>query len=114
MRCIHDYNKKVTIEQLATTAADAHGHIDKTQDSNWLIYCRAWCAVQSKGGREFWKVQQVQADVSHVWFSQWSALLSTATTDMRLKYDGEVYEILSVIDVDLDRKEVQIQTRKAV
>lgn len=111
--CLQKYDKKVTIERLSGTA-DAHGHIDNTAGSNWTSYASGWASVQSKGGREFWKVQQVQADVSHVWTLQYSKSLAAATPDMRLIHEGQTYEILSVVDIDLAHHEVQIQTRRAV
>jgi hypothetical protein len=33
---------------------------------------------------------------------------------MRLIYDGDTYEILSVIDIDLAHMEIEIQTKRAV
>lgn len=113
MGCVTDYNRKCTIEQLTGTA-DAHGFIDNTDDDNWTQYCQTFAAVQSKGGREFWKVDQVNADVSHVWRCPWSKTLAAATPDMRLVNESVTYEILSVIDVDLAHEEVEIQTRRAV
>jgi len=113
VRCITQYNKKVKVEQLTGTA-DAHGHIDNTADSNWSNYASAYAAVMSKGGREFWKVDRVEADVSHVWRCPYSKTLSAATPDMRLISEGVTYEILSVIDIDLAHEEIEIQTRRAV
>ena len=113
-QCKHrTYNKAVTIEQLAGTA-DAHGQVNQTTDSNWKQYSRAFCAVVSKGGREFWKVQQSNADVSHVWYCQYSKSLADATPDMRLICEGLTYDIVSVIDIDLAHREIEIQTKRAV
>ena len=111
--CLAEYTEFITIQSLSGTA-DAHGHVDKTEDANWSTFETAYSRVQSKGGREFWKVDQVVADVSHVWTAQWTTNLASATPDMRLIHDGNVYEILSVIDIDLAHEEVQIQTKRAV
>jgi SPP1 family predicted phage head-tail adaptor len=75
---------------------------------------KSFAKVRSKGGREFWKVQQVNADVSHVWNCQYSKALAESTPAMRLIHDGVTYEILSVIDIDLAHQEVEIQTKRAV
>ena len=112
-KCVANYTEKITIQQVSGTADD-HGHIDKTQDSNWSTYDTAFASVQSKGGREFWKVDQVQADVSHVWTAQWTQTLADATPAMRLIHENKTYEILSVLDIDLAHEEVQIQTKRAV
>ena len=107
-------NKSVTLQHVVGTTVDAHGQVDKTTGSNWGTYTRTFAKVQSKGGREFWKVQQVNADVSHVWNCQYSKTLADATPDMRLICEGLTYEILSVVDIDLAHQEIQIQTKRAV
>lgn len=113
MACVAQYDRKVVINSLSGTA-DAHGFIDNTAAANWSTFETAYAKVKSKGGREFWKVDQVQADVSHVWMCPYSAKLATATPDMQLVNEGVTYEILSVIDIDLAHKEIEIQTRRAV
>lgn len=113
MRCLNEYNQKVTIEELSGTA-DAHGHVDNTAAANWQSYASSYAAVMSKGGREFWKVDQVNADVSHVWHCPYSRTLAAVTPDMRLIHEGQTHEILSVIDVDLSHEEIEIQTKRAV
>lgn len=112
-RCINKYNQKIRIESLTGTA-DAHGHIDNTADTNWSNYTSSYAAVISKGGREFWKVDRVEADVSHVWTCPYNRTIAAATPDMRLIHEGVTYEVLSVIDIDLAHEEVEIQTRRAV
>lgn len=112
-RCIGKYNERISIEKLAGTA-DAHGHIDNTANSNWQLYSDAYASVMTRGGREFWKIDQQQADISHVWHCPYSATLAAATPDMRLKHEGLFYEIVSVIDLDLAHEEIEIQTKRAV
>lgn len=114
MICDHrKYNKRISIQRLSGTA-DAAGHIDPTTNANWSTYAAAFASVQTKGGREFWKVQQVNADVDQAWRMPWSRDIAAATPDMRLVSEGVTYEILSVVDVNLAHEEVEIQTRKAV
>jgi head-tail adaptor len=108
-----EYDKKITIESLSGTA-DAHGHIDDTDGGNWSAYTTSFAKVESKGGREFWKVDQVSADVSHVWWCPYSATLAAATPDMHLVHDSVTYEVLSVVNIDLANEEIEIQTRRAV
>lgn len=113
--CVRQYDKKITIENLSKTAtADAHGFIDPTAASNWGEYTTAFAKCSSKGGREFWKVDQVRADVSHVWTCPYDATLAGVTSDMRLTYAGVTYEILSVVVLDLDNEQIEIQTKRAV
>jgi SPP1 family predicted phage head-tail adaptor len=113
MKCVASYDKRITVQRLSGTA-DAHGFVDNTTNANWTGYASSFASVKTKGGREFWKVQQVNADVSHVWMCPWSKTLAAATPDMRLICEGVTYEILSVIDIDLASQEIEIQTRRAV
>ena len=113
MDCRH-YDKRITIERITATTADAYGQIDLTVASNWGPYEHTYASCTSKGGREFWKVQQVNADVSHVWRCPWTKALSQADPTMRIVFEDQRYEILSVEDVDLNHREIEIQTRRAV
>ena len=113
MRCPTKYDKPIQIRQLSGTA-DAHGHIDETDPANWIEYTTGFADCVSKGGREFWRIQQVNADVSHVWYTQWTPTMVKATPEMRLVHEGLVYEMISVIDIDNDHQEIELQTKRAV
>ena len=112
--CTSKLHKSITIQSITGTTVDAHGAVDITTGSNWGTYLRTFEMVISKGGREFWKVNQVNADVSHVWKAQYCSELANATPAMRLVSEGVTYEILSVIDIDLNHREIEIQTKRAV
>lgn len=112
--CISKLNKKITIQRMVGATADAHGHVPETTGSNWATYCNSYASVTSRGGREFWKVQQTNADVSHVWMCPYSKALAEATPDMRLVCEDVTYNIISVIDIDLKHEDVEIQTKRAV
>ena len=112
MKCIAEYNKLVKVEKVTATTLDAAGHVDKTAAASWATYGTAWCAVQSKGGREFWKVDLVAADVSHVWRTQYTTEAAAITPQMRIVWESKTYEVLSVIDIDLAHEEIEIQTRR--
>lgn len=113
MTCLSEYDKRVTIQKAVGTA-DAHGHVDITTNANWQTYATAYCKVITKGGREFWKVQQVNADSDQAWTTQWSKTIQNVTPDMRLIFEGNTYEILTAIDVNMDHEEIQILTRRKV
>ena len=84
----------IVIQSLTSLSEDAHGHVDRTDDSNWTTYETAYATVVSKAGREFWKVNQVRSDITHVWRMPYSTKLGSATSDMRVKHDGKVYNIV--------------------
>ena len=113
MRCLTEYDKRITIQQL-TGSADAHGHINNTTATNWGTYTTSYAKCISQGGREFWKVASVDATVSHVWYCPYSAALKAANPEMRLVMGGVTYEIMSIIDINEAHEEVEIQTKRAV
>lgn len=104
-------DKRITIQRLAGTP-DAAGHIDGTKNANWSTYAAAWATTQTRGGREFWKVQQVESTVDTVFRCPWTKTLEQATPDMRILFDGTVFEILSVVNIDFADDIVEFQTRR--
>lgn len=114
MQCHPRKNKRVTVQRLKDLTADAHGHVDNTDNDNWEDYCTAFASVQTSGGREFWKVDRVEADVSREWTCTYTSKLAEATPDMRIKHGTTYHEIVSVIDVDDAHRVIKIQTRVAV
>ncbi len=104
-------DKKITVQRLAGTA-DLAGHINGNTDANWTTYATAWATAQTRGGREFWKVQQVESTVDTVFRCPWTRALEQATPAMRINYDGTIYEILSVVNVDLADDIVEFQCRR--
>lgn len=113
--CVAEKDKKISVQRVKPTAsADNSGFIDLTNDANWEEYEAAFASVKTRGGREFWKVDIVSADVSQVWVCDYSTKMAAATPKMRLKSEDVVYNIASVIDVDLAHETIEIQTTKAV
>jgi SPP1 family predicted phage head-tail adaptor len=104
-------DKKITVQRLTGTA-DAAGHVDGNTDANWTVYAIAWATAQTRGGREFWKVQQVESTVDTVFRCPWTRALEQSTPAMRINYDGTIYEILSVVNVDLADDIVEFQCRR--
>lgn len=112
MPCCKQYDRLITVEQFSGSA-DAHGHIDITDNSNWSTYTTAYAKCMTKGGREFWKVDKMEADVSHVWVCPYDTTLAAAAPKMRVKWNSTYFEIVSVINIDLANERIEIQTRQA-
>jgi len=110
------YKNRVSIRRLKSTATqDAHGQIDNTDADNWEEVCSTWVGCVSRGGREFWKVDRLEADVTHVWTSRYFSTLATATpADRLVETDGTEHNIVSVINIDNAGAVMEIQTKRAV
>ena len=103
MRCSADYDKSIAIEELRATAKDEFGEVDRFDPANWAEYCR-----------EFWKADHASAEISHIFYCQWNSTLAAATTAMRVEFEGDRYEIVSLIDINGDHREIEIQTKREV
>jgi len=114
MRCSADYDKSIAIEELRATAKDEFGEVDRFDPANWAEYCREFADLVSRGGREFWKADHASAEISHIFYCQWNSTLAAATTAMRVEFEGDRYEIVSLIDINGDHREIEIQTKREV
>jgi PHP family Zn ribbon phosphoesterase len=115
--CIAQRDKRISLQELDPNAStDGAGVVDKTAAASWLNHEDAYASVISRGGREFWKVDLVAADVSHVWTVDWTETLDAKTkaggAQMRLLYEGLVYNVAQMVDVNLDHEQIEIQTTR--
>lgn len=100
---------RVAIEQPPTPAADEYGHNDETRD--WIVFATVWAAVVPLSGREFWRAESVQSDLTHTVTTRW---LDGVTPQMRVRHNDRLLNIDSVIDVGERRKELQLMCKEAV
>jgi len=108
-------DRKITIEQPdASAAANDYGETDLTVSGGWSSYAVRFASVQTKGGREFWKVDKVEAEVSHMLSVLRDSVTALITPRMRVKLGSRILQIVSAVDVDDARAEVQIQCKEVV
>lgn len=92
--CHRDLNKRVTVERLRPSLTpDAAGHIDETNDANWQQIGKVWAKFTTRGSREFFRGEQVAAEITHQVTIRWSRTAREWTTKMRLRMDGRVFNI---------------------
>lgn len=96
MTSIGELNRRITIEK-KTRAADGGGG----SNSTWSTFATVWARVKPMGGREI-----ISADgKSHRLTHKVTVRFRTdITTDMRVKYNGAVMDILSSQDEDDARR----------
>lgn len=65
-------NQRVTVKRLRSlSVSDAGGHIDESDPDNWEIASnvgtagKIWVSMQPRGSREFFRGEQVAADITH-------------------------------------------------
>ena len=93
--------------QRATETQDAFGEPDKT----WATLCTSWALVQPMKGQEMFSANQAQSDVDHRIVTRYRSELSALGEKDRATYDGNTYDIRSVIWRDHTKKELEILAR---
>jgi len=108
-----NFNRRVTIQKIKDNPIkDAHGEVDLTDDRNWETYAVRWAEIQTKGGREFWKVDKVEAEVSHLIRVPYDRLTVGITSQMRIRFMQRIINIAAVYDVDEMREVIEMQCKE--
>jgi hypothetical protein len=109
---IPSYRHTLTV-QSPTGAAGADGHPDLTLDASWTTQGTIKANFVSKSGREFVSGQKVQADQGHTIETPSTAFSRGILPKWRLTWtrNGSTVkgEILSAVDINEERRVVQIQ-----
>ncbi|WP_027995402.1 phage head closure protein [Simplicispira psychrophila] len=97
-------DRRVTIERMEEG-------VDKYGDpipGAWVPVCTVWCAFEPLVGREFMAALQAQSEVSARVRLRYRPGITSAD---RVRHDGKVYGIDSVIHVKSARQELQLLVR---
>lgn len=110
------FNERVTIQKPRTDAtADAAGHVDLTDETNWEQHCVRHARFLSHAGREFFNAKQTQADLSEIVEVFYDGDTRTITPKMRLKMRETRYlNIAAAYNVEERNKTVRIHCTEAV
>lgn len=87
------YNERITVQCLKAAVPDASGHVVQSDPTNWITFYPCWANIVPAGSREFFRGQQVAADITHqvtIRFCQKAALVAT---DMRILFKSRVFSI---------------------
>ena len=98
--------KRVTLQKPNPTATpDASGHVDLSQDVNWTTVKAVYGTPKTRGGRENFLFNQVQAEVSSIWDFKYSGVTKQIEPTWRLALGTRRLNISAVFDVD-ERREI--------
>lgn len=64
-----------------------------------------WATFAPVRGREYYEAQKIREEVTYKLYCRY---LPSVTSDMYIRYKDKLYEITSVIDVDLEHKMLEI------
>lgn len=99
------YNKKIEIQKPVTTS-DAIGN----QIEDWETVVNAWCSASSNMGREFNEASQPNSESEIVFKMLYSrAIHKMKTSEIRILYDGGIYDVKSITDYREKRRMLEIK-----
>jgi len=91
---------RVTIQQ-KSVVRDSYGEEDVT----WTNVATVWGSVEPLQGREFIEAKQTQAEITTRIRIRYRSSISP---EMRVVWDGHIYDIEAVIDVGGRKRELQL------
>ena len=99
-------NKRITIEQVTETR-DSYGAVVEA----WGVFAVVNASVSPLVGREYIAAKQISADVTHKIRLRY---LSGITPKMRISWDGRIFDIESILNVDECNREMVIMAREII
>ncbi len=100
------FRHRITLQELVTGQDEAGQPVQEWQD-----VATVWGAVEPLRGREYFAAAQVQAEVTTRIRIRYCRGIRP---DMRVLYDGRLFDILSVIDPEERHRELQLMAREVI
>lgn len=100
------FRHRVTIQQKGKVQ-DEYGQ----EREDWMDVATVWAAVEPLRGREYFEAHQVQAEVTTRIRIRYRP---GVRPDMRVVYNGRIFNIQSVIDPEERHRELQLMCREVV
>lgn len=95
--------KRVTILK-QVRVSDGQGGFNET----WQEAGTVWAAIEPVSGREYYEAMQLSNDVTHRVRMRYMNL----TPHERIKYGYKVFDIVAVIDVNMEHRELEVLCRE--
>ncbi len=102
------YNKKIEVQLLAETR-DEIGQ----QVTGWETVFRPWSEISCTGGREYYAAAQTNSENDMTFKIRFSKKVAgKLTSELRIIYDGIVYNVVHIEDVNEQHRELIIRARQ--
>jgi SPP1 family predicted phage head-tail adaptor len=87
-------NNRVTFRRLKKTdVPNPGGHLDESDPANWETFWKEWASITPRGSREFFRREQVAADITHQVETLYNAQMAKVTSGMRIEFGGRILNI---------------------
>jgi SPP1 family predicted phage head-tail adaptor len=103
--CARELNRKISLQTENTSQSDGGGG----QDISWPEYAAAWAKVVPYRGRENPFAAQLRSTVTHTFYIYYDV---NVVPKMRIAYNGKLYSIKAVIDIEDARRFMELQTEE--
>lgn len=102
------YNKKIEVQLLAETRDEIGQHV-----TGWETVFRPWAEVKCTGGREYYAAAQTNSENDMTFKIRFSKKVAgKLTSELRIIYDGIVYNVVHIEDVNEQHRELIIRARQ--
>jgi SPP1 family predicted phage head-tail adaptor len=80
--------------------------------TTWKAFASAWMSIEPIKGNEFFSALHVQSEIDSKIVLRWSCKIENMTDKFRIVFNGKIYDIKSVINVDERNKEIHVMARR--
>lgn len=109
-----NFNRRITIQKLKDNPVrDVNGEVDQTDAGSWETHAVRWAEMQTKGGREFWKVDKIEAEVTHLIRIPYDKFTLQITSEMRIIFETRTINIVAVYDPDEMHEVIEMQCKES-
>jgi SPP1 family predicted phage head-tail adaptor len=103
---IGQFRHRIKIQRY-TAVQNSLGEEEKT----WVDDCKIWASVEPLKGREFFKAQTINAEVTTKITIRYREGISSK---MRVVFEGRNFDILSVMKVEERKKEIELMCKELI
>lgn len=102
------YTKKIEIQHFTETTNNIGVHAQ-----SWQTLFRPWAEVKGTGGREYYAAAQVNSENDVIFRIRYSRILEgKLTSELRILYKGNTYDIKHIDDYMEQHREFVIRTEQ--
>lgn len=102
------YNKKIEVQLLMETEDEI-----KQQITGWKMFFRPWANIKCTGGKEYYAAAQTNSENDMIFRIRYTKMLiRKLTSELRIVYDGIIYNIIHIEDVNEQHREFIIRARQ--
>lgn len=102
------YNKKIEIQYYSENQDEIGNDIPQ-----WTTLIRPWAEVNCTGGREYYAAAQVNSENDMIFKIRYSSCMAgKLTSDLRIVYNGLIYNVKHIDDFMEQHRELVIRARQ--